>query len=215
VVVAVDTLGLAYMPLPKAACSSVKAALARLDPAVAAPDGPVPAETWHAIYPTRRFRPHRWQAYARHWRFCVVRDPIRRLMSCYTDRVVGRGILHHSRRLRRMHDLPADPDADFFFGHLDRYAALSSDIRHHTLGAWLFLRRPEEVFDRVYRTDELPCLAAELGRRAGRPVKLPVENASEATLRFDDLSPVTRDRLRPFLLQEYRTLSQFYENPFD
>lgn len=215
-VIAVEAHRIAYMALPKAGCSSVKAALARLDPAVTLPpESEIDLMTWHAVYPTARFRPHRWKQFGPDWwRFCVVRDPARRLMSCYTDRVVDKRDLHNSRKLRRGRiDLPRDPDPDFFFQNLRAYAEASSSIKHHCLGAWLFLGPKPLAYDRIYKTEELGRLAADLSDRTGQPVAMPRENRSSLALRLDDLAPATRDALRPFLAREYAYLSEFYENP--
>jgi len=215
-VIAVEAHRIAYMALPKAGCSSVKAALAQVDPAVTLPpEEEIDVMTWHAIYPTSRFRPHRWKRFGPDWwRFCVVRDPARRLMSCYTDRVVDKRDLHKSRKLRRGRvDLPQDPDPDFFFRNLRAYAEASSSIKHHCLGAWHFVGPRPLDYDRVYKTEEMGQLAADLSERVGQPVEMTRENRSSVTLALGDLAPATRDALRPFLAREYEHLSDFYENP--
>ena len=210
----VEAYRLAYMALPKAGCSAVKEALARLDPDVTLPEAP-DVFTWHGIYPTARFRPHRWEKYlSRGWfRFCVVRDPIKRLLSVYSNRVDTFNDLARSRGVR-VSDLPADPDPDYFFGHLRDYIAASSSVKHHAIGAWLFLGPKPLRYTRVYRTDEMADLAADLEFVTGRKVVIPRSNASPRTVSFDELSPATRDSLRPFLDQEYRYLSEYFDNPF-
>ena len=217
-VIAVDAHKLAYMALPKAGCSSVKEALARLDPAVTLPpEDAIDIHTWHALYPTRRFRPHRWKKYREHWRFCVVRDPARRLMSVYTNRVLQFQDTLNSRKLRVgrdwLPDLPRDPDPDTFFRNLDAYCQASSSIKHHALGAWLFVGRDLADYNRVYRTEELADLAWDLGLLTRQKVALPRRNRSEERLRLEDLQGATIDALRPFLDQEYAFLKGFYPNP--
>ncbi|MBV2361029.1 sulfotransferase family protein [Thalassococcus sp. CAU 1522] len=218
-VIAIDAHKIAYMALPKAGCSSVKEALARLDPDVAVPkDDAIGAYTFHDAYPTRRFRPHRWQAVSDHWRFCVIRDPAKRLMSCYTNRVLQFGDLRNSRRLRKLQSgsaaLEREPGPDAFFRNLEAYKTVSSSIKHHAMGAWLFLGpelRPH--YDRIYKTDELDVLARDLSRRCARPVRLRRRNSSEVTLRIEALEGATIDALRPFLDQEYAYFEGFYTNP--
>ncbi len=211
---------IAYMALPKAACSSVKAALALNDPDIRLEDYPESdfasaVDRWHKIYPTRRFRPHRWEKYdTGWWRFAVVRDPAKRLMSCYTNRVVELKDLHNSRKLLRGDvDLPMDPDPDFFFQNLDAYRAASSAIKHHALPAWLFLGPLPLAYDRVYKVEEMDQLAQDLSDRIGHPVTLPRENPSHYTLALSDLKPKTQDALRGFLADEYAYLDGYYDNP--
>ncbi len=218
-VIAVKAHKIAYMALPKAGCSSVKEALARADPDVTLPPrAEQDVHLWHAIYPTRRFRPHRWKKLADHWRFCVVRDPVRRLMSCYTNRVLQFEDLKNSRKIREgrdhLPDLPTDPDPDFFFQNLEAYKSASSSIKHHALGAWLFLGQSlKGQYDHVYRTGELAQLAQDLSLRTGVDLSMPRGNPSEDTLRLDDLKGETIDALRPFLEQEYAYLFGYYRNP--
>ena len=211
---------IAYMALPKAACSSVKSALAHLDPTVdlSKTEGFEPAfNRWHAIYQTKRFRPHRWEKYAEGWwRFCVVRDPAKRLMSCYTNRVVQLRDLYKSKKLIRGEiNLPMDPDPDFFFSNLLVYKAASSSIKHHVMGAELFIGPPPMKYDRIYRVSELDQLAKDLAMRTGNKVTMARENTSSGGLSVTDLKPATRDALRPFLTREYDYLGAWYENPLD
>ncbi len=220
-VIAVDAFKIAYMALPKAACSSVKEALARLDPAVRIPPtDQITPYTWHDTYPTKRFRPHRWEPYetSEWFRFCVVRDPVQRLLSVYTNRVLQFNELKNSRKIREGRDylpddLPADPDPDFFFQHLEHYKRGSSVIKHHALGAWLFIGPAPLRYDRVYKVEDLAELEADLSARSGRPVAMRRRNTSAQRLTLDDLRPETIDALRPFLRREYAHLSEFYDNP--
>ena len=217
-VIAVPAHKIAYMALPKAGCSSVKSALAHLDPAVTIPpEDEITVMTWHTIYPTSRFRQSRWDRHADFWRFTVVRDPVRRMMSVYTNRVVQFQDLHNSRKLRTRPEyahLVTDPDPDFFFQHIRDYMRAASIIKHHCLGAELFIGPRPLQYDRVYKTEEIGHLARDLSERTGQPVEMPRENSSEMKLTLDDLAPGTIDVIRPLLEAEYTHLSDFFENPF-
>ncbi|MCC1491895.1 sulfotransferase family 2 domain-containing protein [Cognatishimia sp. F0-27] len=218
--IVIEAYRIAYMALPKAACSSVKLALAGIDPAAprgfADGRGGHDVHNVHGLYQTRRFRPHRWAAYEDHFRFCVIRDPVERLLAVYTNRVCEIGELKMSRRLRRhAPELPTDPDPDTFFRNLDRYKALASSIKHHALGAWAFVG-PElgpARYNRVYRIEELDALAWDLGLLSRRSVEIPRANRSRARLQLEALSGSAIDAIRPFLDREYAHLGAFYDNP--
>ncbi|MFW2590125.1 sulfotransferase family 2 domain-containing protein [Sagittula sp. SSi028] len=212
-------LRIVYMPIPKAACSSVKAALASIDE-----NSPITLEdiqnndlVVHEHYKTSRHRPHRWEPYCdgTWWRFSVVRDPLKRLLSVYTNRVVALRELHNSRRIRAQSALTPDPDPDFFFQNLKEYMALSSSIKHHALPAWLFIGPQPINFDRIYRTDELGLLADDLSEKAGKQVTIPKLNKSEKSLEIGDLNAKTVDFLREHLAPQYEHLSDYYRNPFE
>ncbi len=215
--ITVDAYKIAYMALPKAGCSSVKEALARLDPDFTVPpEDQIDIYTWHGRFPTRRFRGFRWARYSDYWRFCVVRDPVKRLLSVYTNRVVQFGDVANSRRLRKnpkWSHLNPDPSPDEFFANLTDYKSVNSSIKHHAMGAWHFLGRDFGNYDRVYKTEELGQLAQDLSKRTGQFVAMPRGNRSDQTLTLDDLAPATIDAIRPFLEQEYEHLSAFYQNP--
>jgi sulfotransferase famil protein len=216
-VIRVDPLRLAYMAVPKAACSSVKATLAALDPAVEALD---PArfgqKKVHALYPTQRFRKHRWDRVTDFFRFTVVRDPFQRLLSVYTHRVVALGELRHCRKIRRGRvNLPADPDPDFFFQNLAEYAAVSSAIKHHVLPTVVFTGADLGRYDKVYRTDDLDDLGTDLSSYLGCNVSIPHFKSSAMSLTLDDLNPRTHCALKARLDHEYNHLADFFSNPFD
>lgn len=215
-VIRVEAHRIAYQALPKAGCSSVKQALARIDPDVTLPAEDAHTDfTWHRIYPTVRFRPMRWKPFeAEEWfGFCVVRDPTKRLLSCYTDRVLKRNELRNSPKVRNNPDLPEMPDPDFFFLNLAAYRKASSTIKHHSCCATLFIGPNLSRYDRVYRTSELNRLAQDLSARAGQAVEMPRANRSAMSLSLEALKPEARDAIRPFLESQYALLSDYYDNP--
>ena len=216
-VIRVETHRLAYMAVPKAACTSVKAALAVLDP-----DQPkshaddLDEFEVHGIYPTMRFRPHRWDMYKEHYRFTVVRDPLKRLLAVYTNRVETLNILSNCRNIRRgMVHLPKQPDPDYFFQNLPAYILASSDIKHHSLPTWLFTGHDFSLYDRVFRTSDMDELAGALSNKIGAPVEIPHFNSSDRRLRLGDLAPKTQRALEHFLVDQYAHLAPFFDNPFD
>ncbi|WP_281403115.1 sulfotransferase family 2 domain-containing protein [Sulfitobacter aestuariivivens] len=210
---------MAYVPLPKAACTTIKHVFSQIDPhfdtkaAALAFEG---TELLHHVYRTKRFNANDWQRYATGWhRFCIIRDPLARVLSCYTNRVVAHRDLHKSPRLRTQKpDLPMDPDPDFFFAHIGDYASNASVIRHHVLPVDRFLGIRHAQYDQVYRIEELDACITFLEARAYRKVTREVRNSSTTKLSIDDLSGATKKHLSAFLAQEYRDLAPWYDNPF-
>lgn len=215
-VVALPALKIAYMPVPKAACTSVKGALALIDPDtdITLDELAQRHEAAHALYPTMRFRLHRWQNYEGWWRFTVLRDPLSRLLSVYTDRVVGRDELRNSPKLRRQTELTLEPDPDFFFQNIRAYMPLSSVIKHHALPTKLFVGDDLHVYDEVYTLDRLTDLQRDLSERSGQTVVLPRHNKSKMRLSYDDLQPKTQAVIRDFLAPEYDHLSDYFTAPY-
>lgn len=215
-VVAVPFHKIAYMAVPKAACSSVKATLATIDPDIDITFDMLSAdvELAHAVYPTMRFRPHRWEEYEGWWRFTVLRDPLKRLLSVYTDRVVARKELHNSPKLRKQTVLSVDPDPDFFFQNLADYSRKSSVIKHHALPVKLFIGPKPLLYDRIFTINQLGDLETVLSERVGQTVKIPRFNSSGRKINIDDLQPQTREIIAETLAPDYDHLSDYFENPF-
>ncbi len=216
-VIAVKTHKIAYMAVPKSACTSVKAGLAQTDPEVSVDLDVLnnDAALVHSLYQTRRFRLHRWREYEGWWRFAVVRDPLKRLMSVYSDIVADRQQLRNSRKLRREGALlPMDPDPDFFFQHLSEYMKAASSVKHHALPVRLFIGPIPHLFDRIYKIEELPVLADDLSKKVGAEITIPRYNKSSSQLLFSDLNAKTRSSLDDYLDQEYKSLEGIYERHY-
>lgn len=210
-VVAVEDYEIAYVPVPKAACTSVKAMLVQMKHPGRRD---VTQKEAHDVFPTRRFRAQRFDDHAGFFRFTVVRDPIRRLLSVYTDRVVKRDELKNSPRLRRVADLPTDPDPDFFFQNLEAYKSLSSVIKHHAMKQMVFTGENLRGYDRIYTTAQLPRLRADLAAMTGRVLDLPHANSSTRRIDYDDLAPATRAALRAHTEAEYRLFGGLFTPPW-
>lgn len=215
-VVAVKEHRIAYMPVPKAACSSVKATLALLDPDVdvSLDEMSKDNKAIHKIYPTMRFRPHRWEGYENWWKFTVIRDPLKRLLAVYTDRVVAKQELHNSPKLKAQTEFSIEPDPDFFFQNLKSYMRLSSTVKHHALPTRLFVGPKPLRYDHVFTTSQLDLLAEALSEQTGQTVTIPRFNSSKEQLELSGLQPKTQATLKDILLEEYDHLSDFFENPF-
>lgn len=216
-VVAVEPLHVAYMAVPKAACSSVKAALAIADPGVDRDLTDFSADLMaaHNVYPTMRFRRHRWVEYQGWFRFTVVRDPLKRLLSVYTDLVASRNQLKNSRKFQNGRAPVTDePDPDFFFQNLDTYTEFASVMHHHTLPTQIFTGPKLKRYTKVYTTAQMADLARDLTQATGRDITIPRLNKSKAKLRYDDLAPQTRDAIRTRLEPEYAHLSDYFDRPW-
>lgn len=213
--ISIESHGLLYSAVPKAGCSSVKAMLATVDPEVELPqDADHSNVMYHRIYATQRFAKYKFLRHPARFKFTVIRDPIRRLMSVYTNRVRQKRDLVFCRKIRRGRvDLPTEPDPDFFFQHFDAYREASARIKHHALPTYLFTGRNLKAYDRVYRTEELGQLGQDLQERTGVGVSVARANKSREKLEFADLHRKARMAVRAYLDAEYHHLRDYFQNP--
>lgn len=207
---------IAYVPVPKAACTSIKAAILEKQPKYAFRVSRSRDFEWvHKALKTRRFNLERFHEYEGYWRFTVVRDPLKRLLSCYTDRVLTRNELHNSAKLQTGEiDLPKEPDPDFFFQNLRDYMKAASVIRHHAYPTVTFIGNKLGRYSKIYTVSEIPKLEADFSDRLGQDISIPRLNESKGSLDFDDLAGETKTFLRDYLQRDYRVLHRQFDNPF-
>ena len=220
VIISIDfPIKMAYAAVPKAACTTVKHIFLQLDdtpPPSAGPSDPSdPKFDIHLMYNTRRFKRRNWAGTQDHFRFTVLRDPLARLLSVYTNRVIQKRILYEARKLRnRRPDLPLDPDPDFFFQNLQTYIDHSSDVKHHALPCRLFTGPDLGFYSKVYRIEETDQLQADIEAMSGRTLTVRRHNSSPSKLSLDALQPATRAAIHRQLAPQYQDVAGYYDNPF-
>lgn len=209
-----------YFPVPKNACSSIKNTLWVINNGSEFAPFTYQGKdirNIHQIYVSMRFsldslaeKVPDWREY---FRFAVVRDPVRRLVSAYRNRV-----LHHlelnseiiEKSPVKSPDLVPRPDFCHFVRHLELYRKVSRSIAHHTDPQKVFLGDRLDFYDMVCSIEQIDELEAELARRLGRDVELPVlQNLGPKAeaITFDDN---TRAAIRDFYREDYALLRGFY-----
>lgn len=231
----VPTYNLVYAAVPKAACTSLKRAMYRLEHGVefrgVERDGK--RLGLQQAFPTTRFERGDFVQLDDPWLFAVVRDPAERVLSTWSERVMGAGRLEiaNDRRMgsgltRIMRKvtggteakqmLDPRPTLDQFVLNLDHYAAAYPAVAHHVQSASWFLGPDLGIYDRIYTMRELDQLQADIRTRTGvTDFAVPHRNASPKAYKvtIDDLSDAARDALMTWLEPEYDLLSGWFTPP--
>ena len=203
-----------YQPIPKVACTSIKEALFRLvmkEPFSQAVGG-------GAMHIHSYFDQREQDVTQADWRFLVIRDPIQRFLSGYSNRV-----LHH-RELSRdyiarlasglglsMDDFPFDPSLDEFVENFDFYCRVPT-IRHHFQPISEFVA-PLSAFNRVYAFEELSALAEDLSNRTRQDFSIPHSQRGGPKLRKEQIGPSAMKRLVDIYSGDYEMLRDYYLPP--
>lgn len=223
-----NNIGIAYFMVPKAACSSIKTCLHGLETGQAhdrSKDGPI-----HRLYRTTGFEPADADRSNGMWTFAVVRDPVKRILSTWSNKleIIGRyekqrgqilsgSLAALSRRLLGRPDshdgLSLRPGLDEYCLNLRDYRQSFQVIRHHTHDHAHFMGPDLDMFDRIYRIEDLSELEADLTDRLGREVRLPKENSSSRKATPDMLSDAAFAALLDYTASDYAYLSDFYRPP--
>lgn len=201
--------GICYTSVPKNACTSIKRMFYEIEHGRPFEPVVVDGKTMHIhrIYTGSAFKPLPPAQAAGLWKIAVLRDPVKRLVSTWRNRV-----MHHceldAHRLAETplgRDLPPRPALDDFVLRLEAYRAASPSIRRHTASHVEVLGPDPAYYDRLYQMSELGLLTRDLSERVGRPLVLPHEQTGGPKVDAAMLSEKARDFARAFYAKDYQT----------
>ena len=201
---------LVFFPVPKNACSSVKYSLLNHNEdgmadrlPITGPDGKT-VRYVHEIYPTRRFQWFTPLQYAGTRWFCVARDPVRRFLSGFGNRILHRDDLKRSKPgVLEKAGLSRHPDLEEFVAKLESYCAANNSVRHHFMPAVHYLGRRPDRYDRIFTMKSLGDIV-DYCAEAGAQIALPHRQSKMAKLEIPELSATARAKLENFYAEDLR-----------
>ena len=210
---------LVYFPMPKTACTSIKKLFFHLNENRVFENYRKDGTLMHihnAGYGTPYFSDLKHKNYTAKTRVTVIRDPISRLLSAYSNRVA----FHRELSERRIDiDLAGklgsgpDPSPDEFFLNLEKYRVLSPSIRHHTDHATKFLGPSLTYFQKVYPIEKLTELVDFLSEKTSQDLTLGREQTGGKKIYFKDLSKPARKQLALYAMGDYALFDGHYRVP--
>lgn len=205
-----------YLPLPKVANTSIKHTMFELEHGTKFNQAATGAAHIHEY-----FRRHKAAVGEAGFRFVVVRDPIKRFLSAYANRVVhhrelsAENIQALASQKRKLKIKPArfqpDPDPGQFVEMLEQYQRIPSILVHTRPVAPII--QDLGLFTKVYAFERLAELEADLSGIAGQPVRLRHAQTGGPKLDITCLSAGQLEKLRAYYEEDYRLLHAFY--PYD
>jgi hypothetical protein len=216
-VVAMRNYGIAFFGAPKSAGTSIYHALHEL---ITGAPWDRPAMDIHKVYSTDPACPEQFDACRDLWCFTVVRDPVRRFLSAYQNRVHDLCDLDQlrARSLRARfgawrRGVRTRPPISEFLARYDAYTALCYPMLHHTRPISAFIGHDLGYFDAVYTIADLDALAQELSVRTGKDVKLRRFNEGSRAPRFEELPSSAQARLLERTAPDYALLQAYFTPP--
>jgi len=220
-----DRARTAYFPVPKVACTSLKALFWEINHGRARPG----KLSWSARvrrklgisifgetlqtengYRTEDFDPGIVLP-PDYERFAVVRDPLARLHSAWSNKVNRKMFeRHHEVESLGSLGLTSSPTFAEFVEHFDEYRSHSIPVARHTGGYSQYLGEDLGWFTHVFPIERLGDLEAYLRERTKDDVHIPIRNSSRPDVRARQLDARHRDMLAVILADDYRLLSDFY-----
>lgn len=195
---------LGYFPIPKNANTSIKAGLKE-----AFADEPFVTTTNKRL--SRRLVAMTDGCY----RFAVLRDPLKRAISGYGNRVIFYRDLERSS-LTRMAlaamRLPLRPEPNVFFENLPAYMRVNNRIWRHFLPQHRYLGEDPTLFDRLCPIGQIGSLAEELSERTGVTVRFPHLQTGGPKHAVGDLSPAARAMIDRLYAKDYELFGPYLQD---
>lgn len=214
---ALDQHKIAFFNVPKVATTSIKEIFYRVEHGRAFDPKNHGGRHIHQVMGSgARATEEMFARFQEYWRFTVVRDPMKRILSCYANRIAHHNDLGKDFRISmkfRMRGLPPRPSLDRFIKDLDRYRKYSRNIEHHTDSIKTFVGSDLSRLDAVYPIEQLAELTAELSRRIGQTVSMPHKETGGPKFTLADLNDQSYRKLVAFTAPEYELLKDFYPPP--
>jgi hypothetical protein len=136
-------------------------------------------------------------------RIAIVRDPVRRILSAYSNRVV------HYRELSHQAVGPAldaaklapDPDLGLLMARLGDYMKCSKSIARHFGHQEVFLGKSRDYFHRIFRVEALQEFVDYINGRCGTRATMPRLQDGGPKLEFASLPDATRRAVLDYAAQ--------------
>ena len=198
-----------YIPVPKVACTSVKTALFLYENNRKHDSKIDPGANVHQYYRGR------YQDISDcEFRFIIVRDPIKRFLSAYNNRVAYWKDLSYVKIRGWQPELAEeldvfDPNIATFIDDFSNYYKVNA-IKHHTEPILNILTEELQYFTNVYKIEEINILERDLEKYLGRKITLPWLQTEGANITLEDLSRKQINFLADFYSKDYQLLKDFY-----
>lgn len=209
----------AYFPVPKAACTTIKHAMHELENGKAFRRKDYQKRPVQMVYPTQDFAPVQLEGLDTYWKIAVVRDPAKRIISAYANKITK----WYPRIERRMKTaegrdvLLADgiletlPTINEFLVRIEAYRRHFKPIKHHMDPFSTFLGPDLTVFNHIYPIEQMEQLRLDIGHRTGKTLEF--RHANRSTIKMDPIEPEAFKALIEYCRLDYDLLAGFYTAP--
>lgn len=200
-----------YCFIPKTACTSIKEELYRLEYNIEFKNTNHNGKHIHDFTGQH----HRGNIDSCEFKFLVIRDPIKRFLSCYSNRVLfhkelSKEYIKKTHPELISHIKKFNPTLNEFIENIGDYIKVDS-IRHHVKPMVEFLDRKKlDFFDKVYKIEETSNLEADLSSITCNKVSFGRKQTEGRKIKPSELSWDNLKFLIEFYKEDYKLLAKIY-----
>lgn len=206
---------LIYIPIPKNACTSIKHALHEIEFGKRFDADLSEFSDYREHHDYYKKRPDAFTSVSdlkeqtSATRFALVREPVKRLISCYRNRVVDLGDLKASRKKLDRLGLPPEPDINDFILNVEHYRSANKSIEHHSRLQSEFLGGTTGYLDRVFTMNDMPELVEML--QTYKPgLTLRRRKTGGTAVALADISEKALEHAVDFYRRDYELLENYF-----
>ena len=172
-------------------------------------------DAFHSIYPAIADKGNYPDVLREYYKFTVIRDPIKRFISGYRNRILGLDdIPKFSRKNKKFlevmkeNNLKDRPSINFFAENLKKYLGLGI-VRHHFCPQLAYISNVVSQLDRVYLFEELTEVEELFIKNSNITKKLPHFQIQGKDQPVDELTEKNVQALKEYYAADYRLISYF------
>ena len=212
---------LVYFPVPKVACTSLKLFVYNVEfgrdfKPFEKSGRKVFIHNWRPDFGSYGFLESTPPTVAKMEAIAVVRDPVKRVLSAYQNRVVHHSELDEEMINKRVADalgVASRPQIDDFVIDIDKYSLLNSSIKHHVNPINFFLGHDLSYFHHVIPIEETSRFKDLVNKACGTSVEMRREQGGGKKVHFSDLSRKAQVKLLEYCAGDYALLRDYYSPP--
>lgn len=212
--IVLNEYNLAYFPVPKTGCTSLKEFFFEVENDRRFTPFIRNGQHFHIhhVYPSNLFSDLRQRQVESLDCFLVVRDPVARFLSAYSNRV-----LHHRElseefagNALKKRDLPSNPSLSEFVGRIDSYRGAVPTIDHHVRPLVDFAGTDAGFYTRIFSLSDVEEFADHVRKKVGKPVGLQRLQTGGPKITPDALTGKELRMLRELYAEDFIAYGNFF-----
>ena len=201
-----------YFDIPKTACTSVKHSLYKLK------TGKRYSKADVGVGLHQYFGREKTDISDAEFKFIIVRDPIKRFLSAYSNRVTYHcqlskeylSKIKNGIELLEKETIPINPSLNNFINYFPEYLKIPTIKKHTKPVNKLLSGEGLEYFNEVFKIEELYRLEEKIGSKTNKSFILPKLQTGGRKIPLSDLDAKEFEYLVDFYREDYELMKDFY-----